>query len=75
MKVTVSIENLLQPLLSLSASNKKWIADRLYESIEEERQANMADEKEAMASAFRQVKALREGKLKTHPVEDLLDEL
>lgn len=33
MNATISRENLLASLLTLSRSNQKWIADHLYENI------------------------------------------
>ena len=33
MNATISLENLLASLLTLSRSNQKWIADHLYENI------------------------------------------
>lgn len=36
MNATISLDNLLLALSSLSTSNKKWLADRLYEQTREE---------------------------------------
>lgn len=39
MKVTVSLEGILQILQPLSADNKRWLAEKLYEEAEEEASA------------------------------------
>lgn len=69
------LKGLLQMLLNLSSSNKKWIADKLYKSVREEEMEKEHDEEcLVLFSAFEQVKELREGHLKTRDVEELLNE-
>lgn len=36
MNATVSLENLWKQIQSLSPDNKRWLADKLYEEVEEE---------------------------------------
>ena len=38
MNATVSLENLWKQIQSLSPDNKRWLADKLYEEVEEERE-------------------------------------
>lgn len=74
MEKYLTLNSILQMLSGLSDSNKKWIADKLYESVSYDKKADIETEREATLSAFRQVKALREGKLDTRPVTELLNE-
>lgn len=79
MNATISLDSLLTPLLSLSKSNKKWIADHLYENIRQEEAATdfmtkeelLADLKEAM----REVRDIQAGKIKAKTMKELLSEL
>lgn len=80
MNATISLDSLLTPLLSLSKSNKKWIADHLYENIRQEeadtekpmtKEELMADLKEAM----QEVRDIKAGKIKAQTMEELLNEL
>ena len=36
MNATLSLEGILQMLQSLSTDNKRWLAEKLYQSVEEE---------------------------------------
>lgn len=75
MNSTISLNKMFQMLSCLSTSNKKWLADKLNKSVEEEIIAKEhSTECFMMYSAFKQVKALREGKLKTRDVKELLNE-
>ena len=72
----VSMNNLWTYLegLSLTASNRKWLADKL---VEPRREAVMSAEevKADMKAAFQQLKEVKEGKRTTRNAEDLLYEL
>ena len=80
MNATISLDSLLTPLLSLSKSDKKWIADHLYEDIGQEKATTeklmtkeelLADLKEAM----HEVRDIQAGKNKAKTMEELLNEL
>ena len=76
----ISMNNLWNYLqgLSLSASNRRWLAERLMENAEKvENDCVMTDEeiREGVAMSFSQLKEVREGKRTTRKVEDLLNEL
>lgn len=72
----VSMNNLLNYLqgLSMTASNRKWLAERL---VAAEQKTVMTDEevKEGLRTAFTQLKEVKEGKRMTRNAEDLLYEL
>ena len=42
MKVTVSMEGILGMLHTLSAADKRWLADRLYEDADREQEEHLA---------------------------------
>lgn len=42
MKVTVSMEGILGMLHTLSAADKRWLADRLYEDADREQEGRLA---------------------------------
>ena len=72
----VSLNNLWTYIqgLSLTASNRKWLAEKL---IEPEKKGVMSDQeiKEGLAEAFSQLDGLKQGKVKTRSAEELLYEL
>ena len=72
----VSMNNLWNYLqgLSLTASNRKWLAERLIETPEK---AVMSDDeiKEGLAEAFVQLEEVKAGTRKTRRAEELLYEL
>jgi len=72
----VSMNNLWNYLqgLSLTASNRKWLAERL---VEPEQKSVMTDEeiKEGLKTAFAQLKEVEEGKRLTRNADELLYEL
>jgi hypothetical protein len=72
----VSLNNLWTYIqgLSLTASNRKWLAEKL---IEPEKKEVMSDQeiKEGLAEAFSQLDGLKQGKVKTRSAEELLYEL
>lgn len=72
----VSMNNLWTYLegLSLTASNRKWLAEKL---VEPHRKVVMSAEevKADMKEAFQQLKEVKEGKRTTRNAEDLLYEL
>lgn len=69
----VSMNNLWNYLqgLSLTASNRKWLAERL---VEAEQKSEMTDEeiKEGLKTAFAQLKEVEEGKRLTRNADELL---
>jgi hypothetical protein len=72
----VSLNNLWTYIqgLSLTASNRKWLAEKL---IEPEKKEVMSDQeiKEGLTEAFSQLDGLKQGKVKTRSAEELLYEL
>lgn len=75
MSRSISLSGVVEMLLGMSSSNKKWVADRLYESIEKEKKGKEHEvECSMLYSSFKQVKEIKEGKLQTRNVEDLLNE-
>ena len=81
MRVSASVENLWQYIqsLSLSANNRKWLAERLLENNKEEAEETEYISKEEILAGIdaglREVKLTREGKLKPKLARELLDEL
>ena len=79
MNATISRENLLASLLTLSRSNQKWIADHLYENIAVGGNPSPTMSKEEvltdLSTAFQELKAVQEGKLKPITMEELFNEL
>lgn len=81
MRVSASVENLWQYIqsLSLSANNRKWLAERLLENKQEEtEEAEYISKEEILTgidAGLREVKLTREGKLKPKLARELLDEL
>jgi len=74
MKITLQRESLLQPLMGLSDSNKKWIADRLYESIRQEHSMIAGIDKAIILKGIKEgLEDVREGH--TFPAEDLFKHL
>lgn len=76
----ISMNNLWNYLqgLSLSANNRRWLAEKLMENVEKvENDCVMTDEeiKEGIALSFSQLKEVREGRRTTRKVEELLNEL
>ncbi len=76
----ISMNNLWNYLqgLSLSASNRQWLAGKLMENTEKvDNDCVMTDEeiREGIAVSFNQLKEVREGKRTTRKVEELLNEL
>ncbi|MBR5634403.1 MAG: hypothetical protein IKW78_04405 [Prevotella sp.] len=73
---TVSMNNLWNYLqgLSLTANNRKWLADRL---IENSTDSVMSDSeiRKGLTDAFTQLNELKAGKRKSRNVEELLYEL
>ena len=72
----VSMNNLWTYLqgLSLTASNRKWLAERLVES---ENKEVMSDQeiKDGLTEAFSKLDGLKQGSVKTRSAEELLYEL
>lgn len=77
MSNTISLHSILNMLLGLTTRNKEWLADKLYESVKEDKsKEDKAHQEEcfALISTFKQVKLLKEGKLETRDVKELLNE-
>lgn len=72
----LSMNNLWNYLqgLSLTASNRKWLAEKL---IEPKTNAVMNDDeiRQGLTEAFQQLKEVKAGKRKTRKAEELLHEL
>jgi len=79
MNVTLPLEQLLAPLLSLSKRNQKWIADHLYENIAQQQEIAQVMTKEELANeikaALSEVKAIKQGKARALTMEELFDGL
>lgn len=58
MQGTLSLNTILEMLAPLSASNKKWLADRLYEQVEQPQTAEIDPDIKAMEIGFRCPKGL-----------------
>ena len=75
----ISLNNLWSYLqsLTLTTSNKKWLADHLYEAVEAEKAAGQskAETLAQIDKALKEFKLIQEGKLEAIPAEALLDEL
>ena len=73
---TVALNNLWNYLqgLSLTASNRKWLAEKL---IEPQSSTDMNDEKirQELTEAFQQLEEVKSGNRKTRKAEELLYEL
>lgn len=72
----ISMNNLWNYLqgLSLTASNRKWLAEKLVEP-QADTVMNDEDIRQGLTEAFQQLKDVKSGKLKTRNAEDLLYEL
>lgn len=77
MNATISLENLLASLLTLSRSNQKWIADHLYENISVDDSSVMTtdDVLSGLQQGFREMKEVEDGKLKPLTMEEVFNEL
>jgi hypothetical protein len=73
---TISMNNLWNYLqgLSLTASNRKWLAEKL---IEPQSSTDTSDEKirQELTEAFQQLEEVKSGSRKTRKAEELLYEL
>ena len=73
---TISMNNLWNYLqgLSLTASNRKWLAEKL---IEPQSSTDTSDEKirQELTEAFQQLEEVKSGNRKTRKAEELLYEL
>lgn len=76
MRVSASVENLWQYIqsLSLSANNRKWLAERLLENKQEEaEEAEYISKEEILAGIDAGLKDWKAGR--TRPARELLEEL
>lgn len=73
MNMTVPVNTILQPLLGLSARKKKWIADRLYESVKEDKTEAEKEKAMIMADIREALIDIKEGR--TFPAEELIERL
>lgn len=74
MKVSASVENLWRYIesLSLSERNRKWLAEKLLDTVEEEETESISKE-EILAGIEAGLKDVKAGR--TRPAEELLEEL
>lgn len=79
MDMTLSLNSIYERLSSLSLSNKKWLADHLYEDIEHEESAKAQEQKKAFTSSvskgWEEVNDAIAGKRQLITADDLLLEL
>lgn len=83
MKASISLDGLLQFILSLSlsANNKRWLGEKLLEEARKEVEAEESEfisKEEVLAgidAGLREVKQTREGKLKAKTAREFLYEL
>lgn len=79
MDMTLSLNSIYERLSSLSLSNKKWLADHLYEDIEHEESVNAMKQKKDFVSTvskgWDEVNDAIAGKRQLRTADDLLFEL
>lgn len=78
MKVTVSLDDLLKPLLGLSADNQRWLADKLIERADEQEKEETISKEEILAGidqGLKEIRLTREGKIKPKTAKEFLHEL
>lgn len=79
MNITLPLNSIYEMLTSLSVSNKKWLADHLYEDIEQEESAKALKQKKELASTietgWKEVNSAIDGKCKLKTADELLSEL
>ena len=73
----VSMNNLWSYLqgLSLTARNRRWLAERLTEPLQNDAAMNDALIREELTEAFTQLQEVKAGTRQTRKAEDLLHEL
>ncbi|MGN0048702.1 MAG: hypothetical protein ACI37U_07425 [Bacteroides sp.] len=79
MTPTLSLEAIYKMLSTLSASNKKWLADHLYQDLEQHSNEVMNRQKDELTLSFSkgwmEIKDALENKTELQTAEDLLEEL
>ena len=80
MKATISRDSLWLTIQSLSLSNQKWLAGKLQQNIREQEEASeeYISKEEVLAgidAGLKELKLMREGKLKAVPFDELIKEL
>lgn len=80
MKATISRDSLWLTIQSLSLSNQKWLAGKLQQNIREQEEASeeYISKEEVLAgidAGLKELKLMREGKLKSVPFDELIKEL
>ena len=79
MKATISLESLWQTILTLSPDNRDWLLHKLQEDAHErEADTEYITKEEILAgidAGLKEMKLIKEGKLKTTSFEEFLEEL
>lgn len=79
MNITLPLKSIYEMLSSLSVSNKKWLADHLYEDIEYEESAKAAKQKKTFVSSvsrgWNETNEALAGKRRLKTADELLSEL
>lgn len=79
MRTSESVEHLWTYIqsLSLSKANRKWLSEKLIESVYTDESPTMTKEEisESIQRSFEELKLSREGKITPRPAEELLNEL
>lgn len=63
MNATISLDGLWQVLQSLSLNNRKWIADKLIENIQEEETEQYISKEEVLAGIDAGLKDMKAGRM------------
>lgn len=77
MKATVSLDSLWQLISTLSPSNRAWLFDKLKKDICEQEEEYISKEEilAGIDEGLKDLKLMREGKLKAVSAEEFLEEL
>ena len=77
MRATISLDSLWAIIQSLSFNNRKWLSDKLQESLREEETEYISKEEilTGIDAGLKGLKLIREGKLDVMSAEEFLEEL
>ncbi|HIZ33191.1 MAG TPA: surface protein [Candidatus Bacteroides merdigallinarum] len=77
MRATISLDSLWAIIQSLSFNNRKWLSDKLQESLREEETEYISKEEilTGIDAGLKDLKLIREGKLDVMSAEEFLEEL
>ena len=77
MRATISLDSLWAIIQSLSFNNRKWLSDKLQESLREEETEYISKEEilAGIDAGLKDLKLIREGKLDVMSAEEFLEEL